>query len=193
MSVVLAALVIGCGGDSEQPSSDGADSSTSSEETTPEEPEALSEADLSNEADKICESQDKEVDKLLVESDKAQATAIAPETLTSFEATEKAAVEVGRIQDELAKLKLDTTKELAKLEAAEPALLEDLVVAGEEYATVLREVGDAWRSYGKKPTQKASDAIGTAQEAQVKSSAAEQKAVKKLDLKKCGQTVGKPE
>jgi len=189
--IVLLALLIGCGGDDGEPSDSGGDATTEAGDTTGDaEPAPVTKGDLSRDAKRICDARDKELDDLLTESDKAQAIAIDPETLTSVEATEKAATEVGRIQDELAKLKLETTKELSKLEAPKPALLENFAETSEEYAAVLRRVADAWRTYGKNPTQKNVDAITSAQEAQVKSSAADQKAAEKLNLKQCSQTAG---
>ena len=185
--IVLLALLIGCGGDDE-PSNSSGDTTTEAEDSS--EPAPVTKADLSKEAKTICDARDKELDDLLAESDKAQASAIDPETLTSVEATEKAATEVARIQDELAKLKLETTKELSKLEAPEPALLEDFVETSEQYAAALGGVADAWRAYAKNPTQENVEAITTAQEAQVKASAADQKAAEKLSLKQCSQTAG---
>jgi len=185
--IVLVALLIGCGGDDE-PSNSSGDATTEAEDTT--EPAPVTKADLSKEAKTICDARDKELEDLLTESDKAQAIAIDPETLTSVEATEKAATEVGRIQDELAELKLETTTELSKLEAPEPALLENFVETSEEYAAALGRVADAWRTYGQNATQENVDAITSAQEAQVKASAADQKAAERLSLKQCSQTAG---
>ena len=186
--IVLLALLIGCGGDDGEPSNSSDDATTEAGDST--EPATVTKADLSEEAKRICNARDKELDALLTESDKAQTIAIDPETLTSVEATEKAATEVARIQDELAKLKLETTKELSKLEAPEPALLENFAETSEEYAAALGRVADAWRAYGKNPTQENVGAITSAQEAQVKSSAADQKAAEKLNLKQCSQTAG---
>jgi hypothetical protein len=190
--VLLVAFVIGCGGDDD--SSSGDDSSTAAETTTggttttAEEPE-VTQKDFVKEADKTCKSKTGDIGKVLTESTKAQATASSQETLASEALVEKAANNVADLTDKLADLKSEITKQLAKLDAPNQKDLDQLVKSREAAAKDLNDLADAWRAYGKNPTQATVDDITAAQQANVKSAGEDRELAKKLGLKVCGAPV----
>jgi uncharacterized phage infection (PIP) family protein YhgE len=190
--VLLVAFVIGCGGDDD--SSSGDDSSTAAETstgdttTTAEEPEVTQE-DFVKEADKLCKSKVQEIAKTLTESNKAQAAANTPETLASLELVSAAADKVADVTDHLADMKREITKELSKLDTPNQKELDQLVKSREAAAKDLDELADAWRAYGKNPTQTTSDNIAKAQQANAKSAIADRHLAEKMGLKVCGAAI----
>lgn len=192
--IVLLAFVIGCGGDDEESSSGGdttAAEETPAEDTTAEaeEPKPITEEDFAKEADALCATRTKDIAKVLAEDGANQETAVSEKTLASPEALEEATAEVGKTTDELADIKREITKELAKLETPDPKGLDDLVASRNQAADDLNKLADAWRTYGKNPTQETSDAVSESQEANIKSATADRKVAEKLGLKVCGQPV----
>jgi hypothetical protein len=191
--VLLAAFVIGCGGDDGDSSSGGDTSAaeeTSTDETAaePEEPEATQE-DFVNAADEACGSKTDAVAQVLKQSAAAQKVATSDETLQSLESVGKSADTVADLTEKLADLKREITKELAKLDTPDPQGLEQLVKSRDAAADDLDALADAWRGYGKDPTQKTSDAIATAQQQNLKSAKADHALADKLGLKVCGAAV----
>lgn len=189
--VLLVGFVIGCGGD-DSDSSSGDDSSTAAETSTSdsttaaEEPEPVTKAEFQKAADKACQSKVKEVGKVLTESTKAQTAANSQETLASEKLVEAAANRVADLTDKLADLKNEITKELSKLKAPDQKGLDQLVKSREAAAKDLNGLADAWRAYGKNPTQETVDGISAGQKANVKSAAADRKIAEGLGLKVCG-------
>ena len=190
--VLLVAFAIGCGGDDDSSSGDAsssaAETSPGSTTTTAEEPE-VTQDDFVKEADNLCKTKTDEIAKVLTESDKAQKTASSQETLASEALVESAANKVADLTDELADLKNGVTKQLAKLEAPDQKELDQLVKSREAAAKDLNDLADAWRAYGKNPTQATVDDITAAQKANVKSTTADRKIADSLGLKVCGQAV----
>ena len=190
--VLLVAFVIGCGGDDSSGgdgSSTAAETSTGNTTSTTAEPEPVTQAEFAKEADELCKSKTDEIARTLTESDKAQKAASTEETLSSEKSVETAANKVADITDELADLKNEVTNQLAKLEAPDQKELDALVKSREMAAKDLNDLADAWRAYGKNPTQATVDDITAAQESNVKSAGADRNIAEKIGLKVCGAAV----
>jgi monoamine oxidase len=189
--IILAAFAVGCGGGDDYTSSgDETSTAATTADTTTEavEPE-VTQADFVNEADDLCKAKAEEVGKVVSDSIKAQKVAGSDETLTSKDLVEDAATKVADLTDELAALKREITEQLSGLETPDQEALDNLVKAREQSAKALDELADAWRAYGKNPTQETSDAISTAQDANVKTAAGDRKIAEKLGLTVCGAPV----
>ncbi len=176
--VLMAAFAVGCGGGDDSTSGEGASAST--------EPEPVTQADFDEAADSACRSKTDDIAKALTESEKAQADAVSKETLASEDAVKAAASKVGDTIAELADLKNEVTRQLAALDTPDPDALQGLVKAREESAEDLEALADAWRSYGKNPTQKTVDEVSAAQEVNEKSAFSDQKVSEEMGLKVCG-------
>lgn len=182
------ALLAGCGsGDSS--SAPDASTAASPSQTTTAEPEAT-QADFVAKADQVCKASEADLSKLLAESNAAQEEATSPETLASPTLVKKASDKVGEITDQLAETKDEVTDQLAKVDTPDQKALDKWIAARRQAADDLRELADAWRAFGKAPSQATSDAITAAQEKQLKSSQADLAiAGEDLHLKVCSKRV----